>query len=244
MIALQNPLVHFYNLLFRACGVLEGSADVEPLRNAVEAARPSDERDVTILQIFRLVAELCARNPQGIEEALRPNTRPRIIHLGSTYPKAWFQALAYRLRGDEERAQNAFAAARSDMESVVQAEPADARPLSVLAMIDAGLGRSEQAVREGERAREIAAAEESPVEVGVIASNLAVVYAWTGQRTRAIALLEEAATQPAGAGLMYQPTYGDLRLNPIWDSLRNEPRFNALVERLAPRAALPATEIE
>lgn len=64
--------------------------------------------------------------------------------------------------------------------------------------------------------------------------NLAVVYAWTGQNDLAIAELDKLIDRPAGEGAVFQPTYGDLRLNFFWDSLRNDPRFEALVQRPAP----------
>jgi hypothetical protein len=53
--------------------------------------------------------------------------------------------------------------------------------------------------------------------------NLALVYAWTGERDRALEQLETVATIPNGV------TYGDLRFNPCWDSLRDDPRFNKIV---------------
>ena len=52
---------------------------------------------------------------------------------------------------------------------------------------------------------------------------LALVYAWTGERDRALEQLEIVARIPAG------PTYGDLRFNPCWDSLRGDPRFDKIV---------------
>ncbi len=238
LLALEHEGVNFFERLFRAGGFLEGFADLAPLRAAVGAAAPSDRREAAILQAYRLLLALCARDPSEIEAALAPNVRPRIILHSSTYPKPWFQALACRLRGDEEGAQKAFAAARGDMELVVQANPTDARALSILAMIDAGLGRADQAVREGEHAREIGTSEKSAVSGPVLGCNLAVVYAWTNQPDRAIRLLEDLASHGAAAALMFQPTYGDLRLNPIWDPLRKKPRFEALIKRLAPHSVM------
>jgi len=65
---------------------------------------------------------------------------------------------------------------------------------------------------------------------------LAVVYAWTGQNDLAIAELITLIDRPAPTNGIVQPTYGDFRLNPLWDPLRNDPRFEALVQRLAPSA--------
>ena len=64
--------------------------------------------------------------------------------------------------------------------------------------------------------------------------QLAVVYAWTDHLDQAIALLDEMANHAAGETMLFQPTYGDLKLNPVWDPLRKEPKFTALLERLAP----------
>ena len=61
-----------------------------------------------------------------------------------------------------------------------------------------------------------------------------MVYAWTDQPELALTELETWTQRPSGANLTYQPTYGDLKLNPMWDPLRSNPRFVSLVERLAP----------
>jgi len=55
-----------------------------------------------------------------------------------------------------------------------------------------------------------------------------LVYAWTGERDLAIDQLEIVAKIPAG------PSYGDLRFNPCWDSLRGDPRFEKIVTKLTP----------
>ena len=128
----------------------------------------------------------------------------------------------------------AFAKARPEMEKRVVAAPTQGLQLSVLAMIDAGLGRQEQAVQEGEHASDLVTFESSAVSAPIVRCNLAAVYAWNGQFDFAISELDQLVNRPAGSNLPAQPTYGDLRRNPLWDPLRNDPRFTAIMKRLAP----------
>ena len=55
-------------------------------------------------------------------------------------------------------------------------------------------------------------------------ANMALVYAWTGERDAALAQLEKIVRLPG-----YTPTYGDLLLNPCWDDLRGDPRFEKII---------------
>ena len=68
----------------------------------------------------------------------------------------------------------------------------------------------------------------------IVRCNLAVVYSWTGQNDLAIAELSKLVDLPALGSGIAQVTHGDFRLNPLWDSLRADQRFEALVQRLAP----------
>jgi hypothetical protein len=92
-----------------------------------------------------------------------------------------------------------------------------------LKCLDAGLGRKEEAIREAQRAVDLTPIAKDPLERTYAIGNLALVYAWTGERDRALEQLEIVAAIPAG------PTYGDLLLNPCWDSLRGDPRFDKIV---------------
>jgi Flp pilus assembly protein TadD len=156
---------------------------------------------------------------------------------GVKYPKSWYEGLAARMRGDKKGAQAAFAAARLEVEKAVLADASDGRALSLLAMIDAGLGRQEQAVQEAEHACDLVTFENSGPSAPIVRCNLAVVYAWNGQFDFAISELDQLVNRPAGTNLPAQPTYGDFRRNPLWDPLRSDPRFEALVQRLAPVAS-------
>ena len=137
------------------------------------------------------------------------------------------------MRGDDLAAREAFLAARLALEKMLTADPRRVEALSLLAIADAGLGRKEDAVREGRRASDIVL--ENPTgKAAAVRCHLAIVYAWTGQPDEAFVLLDELTRQPAGRALCYEPTYGDLQLDPVWDPLRDDPRFAALVARLAP----------
>ena len=91
--------------------------------------------------------------------------------------------------------------------------------------IDAGLGRKDEAIREAQRAVDLMpiTKDQDALDRTYSVVNLALVYAWTGERERALEQLEIVAAIPGG------PTYGDLLLNPCWDVLRGDKRFDKIV---------------
>ena len=156
---------------------------------------------------------------------------PQETHDG--FNRDFWMGVVARAAGDIVAAQAAFTAARGQQEAAVQAasarQPDYANALSVLGMIDAALGRRDEALREGQRAAELAPIAKDWTDGPQIALHLALIYTWTGERELAIEQLEIVSKTPAG------PTYGMLRLDPVWDSLRGDPRFDKIVNSLAPR---------
>ena len=146
----------------------------------------------------------------------------------------WIGVVA-RAKGDLVAAQAAFTAARAEQEVAVRAQPnVGPQPfagpvLSILGIIDAALGRKEEALREGRREVEVVPITKNALDGVVAVSNLALIYAWTGERDLAIEQLGIVAKIPCG------PTYGELRLSPVWDPLRGDPRFEKIVASLAPK---------
>lgn len=222
--------------ILRALGRLESSADMAPLRAAFaeqSAAQQLDEADKASTEMNIAV---WSHDVEAITRFLATKHVEPSFN-GIDYPDAWFEALAGRIRGDNSAAVAAFNALRPEMEKRALALPAEGVPLSVLAIIDAGLGRKEEAIREAKRACELSTFQINNFDATTVRCNLAVVYAWTGENDLAIAELSKLIERPAASHAICQPTYGDFRLNPFWDPLRSDPRFTALVAKLAPSAS-------
>ena len=141
-------------------------------------------------------------------------------------PLEWAYGQIARARGDKQGALAAFAAARKAEEGL-NGGKAENQPYR-FTRYDAGLGRKEEAIREAQRAVELL-----PISVDSLngpnnVAILALVYAWTGERDAALEQLEKVATV-RGFDAGFGPTYGDLLLNPCWNDLRGDPRFDKIV---------------
>ena len=138
------------------------------------------------------------------------------------------EGLIARMTKDERKAQMAFAAARAEQEKIVQAQPDYGPALCVLGLIDAALGRKEEALREGRRAVELLPVEKDSGNGQLMIQFLAMIAAWAGEKNLACEQLARALRYPAP--LRASLYYGDLKLTPWWDPLRGEPCFEKLVE--------------
>jgi len=145
------------------------------------------------------------------------------------YPRAWYEAQIARAEGDELKAREAWTAARQALEVKPQAHHDDPRTLAVLAQIDAGLGRKEQAVSEGRRAVDLMPISKDAYDGPLVLEGLAQVYVWTGEKERAMEVMEKLVRFPGYVA------YGYLLRDPIWDPLRGDPRFEKILASLAPK---------
>jgi len=98
-------------------------------------------------------------------------------------------------------------------------------------MCDAALGHKSDAIAEGRRACELLPVAKDAMDGPSFLNNLAVIYAWVGEKDLALQALAELARTPGGI------TFGELKLQPQWDPLRGDPRFEPLVASLAPKEA-------
>ena len=130
---------------------------------------------------------------------------------------------------DEAKARAAFAAIRPEQEKIVRAQPDFGPAVCILALIDAGLGRKEDALRESRRAVELVPLEKDALNGSDMIHYSAVVAAWVGEKDLALQNLAKAARLPGFV------TYGRLKLLPWYDPLRGDPRFEKIVADLAPK---------
>jgi serine/threonine protein kinase/cytochrome c-type biogenesis protein CcmH/NrfG len=224
IIALEpNKIVHRWG---RAHVDLRGRADTRPLHSFEKmlADEPSER--------FRLAwyerDAVAAR--QALTELGKDPFDASIF--GMSFSRAYLEGLVARMKGDAAAAQVSFSTARAGQEKMVRAQPDDGPLLCGLGLSDAGLGRKEEALREGRRAVELAPIAKDFGDSVAVLYSYAVICAWTGERDSAIEKLETLAKIP-GAGWIL--SYGDIRLNPNWDSLRGDPRFEKIVASLAPK---------
>jgi hypothetical protein len=133
------------------------------------------------------------------------------------------------MTNDEAKARSAFSAARLEQQKIIDAQPNYGPALCVLGLIDAGLGRKSEAVREGSQAVEFLPLTKDAVGGAELVKYLATIAAWVDEKDLAFEQLEIVTNSPSSIG------YGQLKLLPFWDPLRGDPRFEKVVASLAPK---------
>ncbi|HEU5247164.1 MAG TPA: protein kinase [Candidatus Udaeobacter sp.] len=217
----------------RAWVDLQWHSDPKPLHTTIETILAEDPNAAPILVDQWLDLALSERDPAAAERALAGMPTGGCYDENIPFPNSWCEGLVARLRGDEPTAHAAFSKARVELEQKVRNQTDYAAALCALGVIDAVLGNREDAIREGKRAVELMPVSKNSLEGPMLIQYLAIIYAWTGDKDRAIEQLADLtdATKLPGSHV----TYGNLHLSPLWDPLRGDPRFEAIVASLAPK---------
>ncbi len=169
---------------------------------------------------------LCERDFTAADRAIAAMTPKGYNNEGVRFPRSWCRALSAWARGDARAAEAAFRAARAEVEENLQTEGDQSLSLCVLGMIDAALGRKDQALDEARDAAAILPVSKDAINGPLTGEYLAVTQAWLGDKEAALGQLRAMARVPS------EVSYGQLRLHPFWDSLRDDPRFEPLVASL------------
>jgi TolB-like protein/Flp pilus assembly protein TadD len=154
-----------------------------------------------------------------------------ILHNTTTAPapKAFLEGELYLLQGDEAEARTALEHARVVSEQLLREAPEDPARHGQHGLILAALGQKQEAIAEGKRAVELLPESEDAFDGPQVTATLAQIYAWTGEFDEAFRLLDHLLVVPNGL------TVPMLKLDPAWDALRKEPRFQALIDKYSPK---------
>jgi TolB-like protein/class 3 adenylate cyclase/Flp pilus assembly protein TadD len=208
---------------------LDWHADARPLLSTVETILAEDSREAKNVAQLWLRGSLCRRDFDRALRALAALPIAGCYQQTIPFPRAWCEGVVAQMRRDKAAAHVAFTSMRAEAAKLVSEQPDYPEGLCVLGVADAALGNKEDAIREGRRAVELLPVTKDAIIGPLLVQNLALIYAWTGEKDLAFEQLSIAAKVP---GYL---SYGELRLHPYWDPLRGDPRFDKIVASLAPK---------
>src|SRR2546428_150118 len=147
---------------------------------------------------FRAWMSILDGNYAEAERVLAASSRQDFqdIDFSFYFPKSWYQAMIARTKGDSARAMAAFRECREILAQRLIVKPEHARTIGVLAQVDAGLGQKELAVREAQHAIDLMPVSKDIYDGALVLEGLAQVYTWSGDRDRALELLQKLLTMP------------------------------------------------
>jgi TolB-like protein/cytochrome c-type biogenesis protein CcmH/NrfG len=227
-----NADAHLFSIA-RAAIPLRSTGDLAPLRSALREI-PADFDPGGGVTNTAVRVSLLARDYDEAARALRDSRYERFHDIGVggaasildgyTFARGWYEGLIAIGRGQNDAAAPGFESAQRVVESDLAQAPDDPKLVAMLGLILARRGRHDDAIAAGRRAVELLPIARDAYDGPLIATKLAVIYAQAGQNDRAIDLLTELVAMSNG------PTRGTLRVEPEWDSLRGDLRFEKLTK--------------
>jgi len=213
----------------RAFLELDWKADTRPLHQVIDSIRASNPAALQSIANMWLICALDERDAAAAKNALIALGETSLSDDDVQFNRPFLEGVIARMTKNDEKARSAFIAARAEQEKTVEAQPNYGPPLCVLGVIDAALGRKEEALREGRRAVELLPVEKDAFAGPHMILYLAMIAAWAGDKDLACEQLTIAIRPPS------RLSYGRLKLEPFWDPLRGDPRFEKIVNSLAPK---------
>jgi TolB-like protein/class 3 adenylate cyclase/Tfp pilus assembly protein PilF len=214
----------------RATVDLDWKADTHPLHNAIEEIRSKNPAALPKIADTWLLYALAERDAASAASALSALGDNTFGDNATQFSPKFGEGLVGRMMRDEARTRAAFLAARDRQQKIVNEQPGFGPPLSILGLIDAALGRKEEALAEGRRAAELLPVAKDATNGPDMIRQLAIIAAWVGDKDMACEQLTKSNPMEG-----YGSTYGRLKLLPWWDPLRGDPRFEKIVASLAPK---------
>src|SRR5205807_3831019 len=200
----------------RAMVDFEWKGDTRPLHQMIDAIRATNPAAVQRIAERWIICALAERDAAAANNALIASGENPIALSSENifFNRPFGEGVIARMTKDDAKARSAFTAARAEQEKIVQAQPNYGPALCILGLIDAGLGRKEEALREGRRAVELLPVAKDSLGGADMIQGFAIICAWIDEKDLALQQLAISAQIPGGV------TYGQLKLHPFWDPLR------------------------
>ena len=208
---------------------LDWKADTRPLHQTIDEIHVKDPAALQSVADSWLICALAERDPAAAASALSESGENALGDGPIQFSRAFLEGVIARMIKDDRKAQSAFAVARAEQEKIVQAQPNYGPPLILLGLIDAALGRRDEALREGRRAVQLLPVEKDAVNGRIMIAYFAMIAAWVGDNAVACEQLAVAIRYTSSL------SYGQLKLMPWWDPLRGDPCFEQIVASLEPK---------
>jgi adenylate cyclase len=213
----------------RADAFIDWKADTRPLHQTIDEIRAKNPEAIKSAADVWFLCALAERDPAAADLALTALGDATFGDGQTMFSAGFGRGLIARMMKDESKARSAFARLRAEQEKIVQAQPDYGPAVCILALIDAGLGRRGEALREARRAVELVPVTKDSLNGADMIQYSAIVAAWVGEKDLAFQNLTKAMQLP---GYL---SYGRLKLRPWYDPLRGDPRFDQIVASLAPK---------
>jgi tetratricopeptide (TPR) repeat protein len=192
---------------------------------AVKSVPMTDEQRIKIAGSRAEVFLLQRKYQEGLQQAESFPDDKVAGFPGVLWSKYYYIGFARKALHDEPGAQAAFQKAKTAAEEQVNRSPDSEDAHIQLAKVLAYLGEREAAVAEAQRASDLLPESKDAFGGPEIAVGVAEVHTVLGDNDRAIQILDGLLSRPSAV------TVQSLKVNPIWDSLRSDPRFQALMQK-------------
>ncbi|MBZ5498055.1 MAG: protein kinase [Acidobacteriia bacterium] len=215
----SRPYAYKVRLRFRL------EPDLKGARSTLKAAAAAGVGQNPFIVHQGILLEVCAG---GYAEALKMLSSTQSDWFGEQFwymPKPLLEAQIYDLMGQRDVARKQYEISRDLLERRIHEDPEDPRYHSSLGLALAGLGKKEEAIREGKQGVELLPVSKEAYRGAYRVEDLARIYAAVGESAAAMDQLDYLMSIPFDLGV------AALKLDPAWNPLRNQPRFQALVRK-------------
>ncbi|PYK06700.1 MAG: hypothetical protein DME66_03700 [Verrucomicrobia bacterium] len=208
--------------------VIYGKGDFSVAENAFEAVKSipmTNEQKAKITSQRADVFILQRKYKEGLQEAESLPDDMLASFSKGLGGKYYLIGFARKALQDEAGARTAFLKTKELLDAQLKQSPDSPDMHILLAKVFAYLEEKDAALAEAQRATELLPESKDAFGGPEITSGVAEVHAILGDNGRAIEILDGLLSRPSGV------TVQGLKINPIWDPLRNDPRFQALLNK-------------